>query len=132
MYVVGSYYEIRALDINGRPILAFIDSVDGNIVQIRDRPEHLGVRGKPVCNARIDLPGQWVGIDRIYKKAQAMNMDVRGITIVGAYYEVHAVNSNNQRILAYFSPRDGKLVSTRAYSPWRKSRNKTVSIPGVS
>ncbi len=120
IYVVGSYFEVRACNRYGRPVLAFVDPVDGNIVQTRDRPKQLGPAGKPVCMDEMELPGQWLGVEHIYKKAQDMKMDVRGISVIGSYYEVHAIDRDNRRILAYFSPLTGELVNTRKYFPWKK------------
>ena len=130
VYVVGSYFEVHASNKKGQRLLAYIDPVKGAIVHTR--PGSSETRARPICLKTMLQPKLWLGADRIYDKAQGMNMDVRGIRVVGSYYEVHAVDAGNRRILAYFSPLNAKLIATRAYSRPGKAANTVVRDMGMS
>ncbi len=132
VYVVGSYFELHARNQKGQRVLAYIDPVKGGIVHIRPVIGKSETRTRPVCLKTMLQPKSWLGADRIYEKAQGMNMDVRGIRIVGSYYEVHAVDATNRRILAYFSPLNARLVAARPHSRPGKVMGGSARRTGMS
>ncbi len=132
VYTVGSYFELHGHGKRGQAVLVYIDPVKGGIVHTRPVIGKTKTRTRPICLKTMIEPKQWLGADHIYGKARGLNMDVRGIRIVGSYYEVHAVDSNNRRILAYFSPLNAKLVAARPHSSPNKTMRISTSKAGMS
>ncbi len=113
IYTTGSYYEVRAVDPRGTTILVYVDPVSGKVVHKRTSAnKRVIAKGTPACTT-IVTPAKRISVDHIYEKAAAMNMDVRGIELVGAYYQVHAVDAAGQHVLAYFDATSATNVSIR-------------------